>query len=73
MPSRRSFSKSILAAPWILRAQPSQRSAAGQGKTLQYSFPPHSFTMIRAKLAYPGEGRTFHDKIPSSPPDIPER
>ncbi len=31
--------------------KPLQRSAAGQGKTLQYSFPPHSFTMIRAKLA----------------------
>ncbi len=30
--------------------KPLQRSAVGQGKTLQYSFPPHSFTMIRAKL-----------------------
>jgi alpha-L-arabinofuranosidase len=105
MLSRRCFSKSILAAPWILRAQqgalkarvkidtertigdidpkvedkqfsgsveaievngpdikaantfegapvkPTQRTAPAQGKTLQYSFPPHSFTMLRAKLA----------------------
>jgi alpha-L-arabinofuranosidase len=31
--------------------KPTQRSAPAQGKTLQYSFAPHSFTMIRAKLA----------------------
>ena len=31
--------------------KPTQRSAPAQGKTLQYSFPPHSFTMLRAKLA----------------------
>jgi alpha-N-arabinofuranosidase len=31
--------------------KPTQRSARAQGKTLQYSFPPHSFTMLRAKLA----------------------
>jgi alpha-L-arabinofuranosidase len=31
--------------------QPGQRPVAAQGKMLRYSFPPHSFTMIRAKLA----------------------
>jgi len=31
--------------------KPVQRSAAAQGRTLQYSFPPHSYTMIKAKLA----------------------
>ena len=31
--------------------KPTQHSAAAQGKTLQHSFPPHSFTMISAKLA----------------------
>jgi alpha-N-arabinofuranosidase len=31
--------------------KPVQRPATAQGKTLRYSFPPHSYTMIRAKLA----------------------
>jgi alpha-L-arabinofuranosidase len=31
--------------------KPTQRSAAAKGKTLTYSFPPYSFTMLRAKLA----------------------
>jgi alpha-N-arabinofuranosidase len=31
--------------------KPVPRPAAAQGKTLRYSFPPHSYTMIRAKLA----------------------
>jgi len=30
--------------------KPAQRSAAGQGKTLRYSFPAHSYTMLRAKV-----------------------
>ena len=31
--------------------KPVQRQAAAQGKTLRNSFAPHSYTMIRAKLA----------------------
>jgi len=31
--------------------KPAQRSATAQAKTLRYSFPPHSYTMIRARLA----------------------
>jgi len=31
--------------------KPIQRSAPAQGKTVTYSFPPHSFTMLRARLA----------------------
>src|SRR5580698_2584841 len=31
--------------------KPTQHSAPAQSKTLTYSFPPHSFTMLRAKLA----------------------
>jgi len=31
--------------------KPARRPAAAQGKKLTYSFPPHSYTMIRAKLA----------------------
>lgn len=31
--------------------KPVPRPAAAQGKTMRYSFPPHSYTMIRAKLA----------------------
>jgi len=31
--------------------KPVQRPATAQGKTMRYSFPPHSYTMIRAKLA----------------------
>jgi hypothetical protein len=34
--------------------KPSQRSRATQGKTLRYSFPPQSFSMIRAKVAEAG-------------------
>ena len=30
--------------------KPAQRSAMPQGKTLRYSFPPHSYTMMRAKV-----------------------
>jgi alpha-N-arabinofuranosidase len=30
---------------------PVQRSATAQGKTLRYSFPPHSYTMLRTRLA----------------------
>jgi len=31
--------------------KPVPRTATAQGKTLRYSFPPHSYTMIRTKLA----------------------
>ncbi len=31
--------------------KPVERSVAAQGKILRYSFPPHSYTMIRAKVA----------------------
>jgi alpha-N-arabinofuranosidase len=31
--------------------KPLERSVTPQGRTLRYSFPPHSFTMIRAKVA----------------------
>jgi alpha-N-arabinofuranosidase len=31
--------------------KPAQRSATAEGKTLHYNFPPHSYTMIRARLA----------------------
>jgi alpha-L-arabinofuranosidase len=31
--------------------KPAPRSAAPQGSTLHYSFPPHSYTMLRARLA----------------------
>lgn len=31
--------------------KPVQRTATAQGKTLRYSFPAHSYTMIRTKLA----------------------
>jgi len=31
--------------------KPAHRSATAQGKMLHYNFPPHSYTMIRSKLA----------------------
>ncbi|MBV9743971.1 MAG: alpha-N-arabinofuranosidase [Acidobacteriia bacterium] len=31
--------------------KPAERSATAQGKTLRYSFPPHSYTMLRVKVA----------------------
>jgi len=33
------------------RVKPVQRGATADGKKLRYSFPPHSYTMIRAKVA----------------------
>jgi len=33
------------------RVRTVQRSASAQGKSLVYSFPAHSFTMLQAKLA----------------------
>jgi alpha-N-arabinofuranosidase len=32
------------------KVQPAKKSASAQGKTLRYSFPPHSYTMIKARL-----------------------
>jgi alpha-L-arabinofuranosidase len=39
--------------------KPTPRSAPAQGKTLRYSFLPHSFTMLRAKLTKPMERTDF--------------
>jgi alpha-N-arabinofuranosidase len=35
----------------ITRVKAIQKSAAAQGKSLTYSFPAHSFTMLQVKLA----------------------
>jgi alpha-N-arabinofuranosidase len=34
-----------------VNVKPAQHSMAAQGRRLQYRFPPHSYTMLRVKLA----------------------
>jgi alpha-N-arabinofuranosidase len=33
------------------KVKTSQRSAKAEGRTLRYQFPPHSYTMLKVKLA----------------------